>query len=468
MAILDGVLAINKPLHISSAQCIRDAQKTFNPSRTFAPWIDQENQKRQAESRNQHQKRSRRQRRPAEVKIGHGGTLDPEATGVLILGIGNGTKSLQDFLGCSKSYECTVLFGAATDSYDGVGKIVGRKGYEHVTKEAVEKALEEFRGKIMQKPPIFSALRMDGKRLYEYAREGKELPKEIEKREVEVKKLELVEWMDGGSHDFRWPETEALKEEKEFADKVLHLGAEDAAGKEGGEGVGKEGVGAAVAEDTAGSKRKREDGQAPANDADEVATEPPSKRGKVSPEPGSIAAQGPGAEVSAIDPPSEPTEPSAEPGSIAAQSFTAPVSAGEPMTKTTPCPAPAVRLRMEVTSGFYVRSLAHDLGQAVGSLGLMASLVRTRQGDFEVGNNVLEYEELQKSEDIWGPQVKKLLESWEEQQGSRSQRESTPPRHDTGKADRREHGQPSRGGNPGVKGKSVVDRRRRNTSSDEE
>ena len=70
--------------------------------------------------------------------MGHGGTLDPMATGVLILGVGNGTKALGSFLECTKSYETVVLFGAATDSYDSEGKIVARAAYDHVTREAVE------------------------------------------------------------------------------------------------------------------------------------------------------------------------------------------------------------------------------------------------------------------------------------------------------------------------------------------
>lgn len=67
---------------------------------------------------------------------------------------------------------------------------------------------------------------------------------------------------------------------------------------------------------------------------------------------------------------------------------------------------------MTVTSGFYVRSLCHDLGAAVGSLGLMASLVRSRQGEFELGKNVLAYEDLEKGEDRWAPQVQQMLDNW--------------------------------------------------------
>ena len=109
---------------------------------------------------------------------------------------------------CTKSYETVVLFGAETDSYDSVGRVVGRKGYEHVTRGAVEEALGNFRGRIMQRPPVFSALRVRGKRLYEYAREGKEVPVEIQEREVEVEKVEVVEWMEGKTHQYHWPTEE--------------------------------------------------------------------------------------------------------------------------------------------------------------------------------------------------------------------------------------------------------------------
>ncbi len=76
------------------------------------------------------------------------------------------------------------------------------------------------------------------------------------------------------------------------------------------------------------------------------------------------------------------------------------------------CGPPAAMLRMTVTSGFYVRSLCHDLGEAVGSQAIMAELIRTRQGQFELGKNVLDYEDLAKGEEVWGPQVSKMLEEW--------------------------------------------------------
>ena len=199
---------------------IRDVQRHFNPSALFAPWLAREQAKKDAESHNQRNKRrSWKQRQPAQVKVGHGGTLDPLATGVLILGVGSGTKRLTHYTtDCTKSYETVLLFGAATDSYDTEGKIVARKGYAHVTRELVEDKLAAFRGEIMQRPPIFSAKRIQGKRLYEYAREGVPLPEgyRIEECALEVLELELVEWMEGGSHPCRWPELEAEKGEKKM------------------------------------------------------------------------------------------------------------------------------------------------------------------------------------------------------------------------------------------------------------
>ena len=327
------------------------------------------------ENHNQKQKRSRRARQPPQVKMGHGGTLDPLATGVLILGIGSGTKSLPQFLGCTKSYECTVLFGKATDTYDTEGKVVARKGYEHITKDMVEQALAKFRGKIMQKPPIFSALKVNGKKLYEYAREGKEVPIEIEARDVETETLEMTEWMEGGTHSYHWPQVEAETSEMELANKVLHLDGDKTPEPEVSKASEVE-----VAE--AGEKRKRDETVGSAVGI------PEHKR---------VKAEGESEAVSSALPETGSTE-EAQPATPAQRD---------------PCPAPACRLRMTVTSGFYVRSLCHDLGAGVGSLGMMASLARTRQGEFELGKNVFEYEDLEKGEEHWAPQIQQMLDNWD-------------------------------------------------------
>ena len=376
-------------------------QEHFNPSKLFKPWLDRENARRTAESNNQKRKRTWRGRRETSIKIGHGGTLDPMATGVLILGLGSGTKQLNHFTtNCNKTYETVVLFGAATDTYDTEGKVVSRKAFDSVTRNAVENALREFEGNIMQQPPIFSALKVQGKPLYQYAREGKEIPIEIQKRPVEVLRMEMLEWMEGGTHEWKWPEREADQLEKEVVDKVLHL-----------EGNG-EATSVEIKSQTTGVKRKRYDQP---DESGESASQKHSK---------SISSlselDGPKEEGYDPKPKSETKKPAStdeleSTSNIETQNGkdTPPKDEANPPVREK-CPAPACRLRMTVTSGFYVRSLCHDLGLAVGSLGTMASLVRQRQGEFELGVNTLSYDDLKQGEDVWGPIVQNMLEREEE------------------------------------------------------
>ena len=86
--------------------------------------------------------------------MGHGGTLDPLASGVVVVGVGSGTKNLGDFLGGWKEYEATCVFGIVTDTYDAEGKILRRAPTAQVTREAVKQALESFMGEIQQRPPM--------------------------------------------------------------------------------------------------------------------------------------------------------------------------------------------------------------------------------------------------------------------------------------------------------------------------
>lgn len=395
--------AVHKPAAVSSAQVIRDVQEHFNPSKLFRPWIAREQEKRDAEGHNQKRKRKWRGKREASVKMGHGGTLDPMATGVLILGLGSGTKQLGHFTTeCTKTYEAVVLFGAATDSYDTEGKIVGRKPYDHITKPMVEEALEKFKGKGMQRPPIFSALRVQGKRLYEYAREGKEVPVEIQERPVEVHELEMLDWMNGGTHKYNWPQREAEPEEKKIAEKVLDLDGSEVS------------VPAADDSTSAGAKRKRDDDEEAARSSAQASSPKRSKTDE-STTP---------AEATSVHAQNETTRP-AEEDSTGAKVEDHVSTQNDAVTNTetqepqAPCPAPACRIRMKVTSGFYVRSLCQDLGAAVGSLGMMTELIRTQQGDFELGSNVLSYEDLKQGEDVWGPKVQGLLEDWNQKQKER-------------------------------------------------
>lgn len=120
-------------------------------------------------------------------KIGHTGTLDPFAEGVLPICIGNSTR-LIEYLPDDKAYLAFVQFGKATDSYDIEGNVIFQSD-KKVAKEDVEQALKKFEGDIEQLPPIYSAIKVNGKKLYEYAREGKSV--EIKPRKVTIYKIEL-------------------------------------------------------------------------------------------------------------------------------------------------------------------------------------------------------------------------------------------------------------------------------------
>ncbi|KAL5051809.1 hypothetical protein BDW71DRAFT_201965 [Aspergillus fruticulosus] len=381
--IYEGVFAVHKPQGVTSADVIRKLQHHFNPSELFRPWLETERAKRNRESNFQ---RKRRRSQRLDVKIGHGGTLDPLATGVLVTGVGKGTKFLNDFLGCTKTYETVVVFGAETDSYDRLGKIVRRAPYKHITREAVEKALEQFRGKIMQRPPIFSALKIQGKKLYEYAREGKEPPVEIQARPVEVTDLRIVEWYEPGTHEYKWPEEEAPADEKAVAEKLL---AKD------------DSLPLAPAADDAGaSKRKSPPAERPEGGETTTSTAAVKKQ--------KVSAEG----EAALIPEQTKALEAAEELTIEMKSESAEGSKPLP-------PPPAVKITMTVSSGFYVRSLAHDLGKALGSCGLMSALVRSRQADYTLEpDRILEYKDLDAGEEVWGPKVKGFLEDWEKKRAA--------------------------------------------------
>lgn len=121
-------------------------------------------------------------------KVGHTGTLDPMATGVLPVCIGDGTKIAQFITEATKAYDATVKLGATTDTLDAEGKTLETRPVPHLTRELLEAALERFRGPIQQVPPMYSAIKVGGKRLYELARAGEE----VERQPRAVTVFELV------------------------------------------------------------------------------------------------------------------------------------------------------------------------------------------------------------------------------------------------------------------------------------
>jgi tRNA pseudouridine55 synthase len=119
-------------------------------------------------------------------KIGHAGTLDPFATGLLILGVDKGTKLLSTLIGLSKTYEAEILLGTKTDTGDITGAVIEEKPVPEMTVESIEEALIEFWGTHKLPVPMYSAIKKDGKALYEYAREGKEV-------EIPVKSMVVLD-----------------------------------------------------------------------------------------------------------------------------------------------------------------------------------------------------------------------------------------------------------------------------------
>ncbi len=125
-------------------------------------------------------------------KIGHAGTLDPLATGLLILCTGKMTKQIDNYQAKEKEYSGTLVLGKTTPSVDLETEFDAEFPTEHITTEVIESALEQFKGNILQIPPIYSAIQVNGKRLYELARKGiKDSEIEIKSREVEVSKFEI-------------------------------------------------------------------------------------------------------------------------------------------------------------------------------------------------------------------------------------------------------------------------------------
>ena len=153
---MDGIIIINKPKNCTSHDIVRKAKKFFNE------------------------------------KVGHTGTLDPNATGVLPLLVGKGTQIAKYIINHDKIYEATLQLGEKTDTADVEGVVIETKYIpkESLQTEIVNKVLQSFIGKQEQIPPIYSAIKVNGKKLYDYARKGEEV--EIQPRQIEIYNMELI------------------------------------------------------------------------------------------------------------------------------------------------------------------------------------------------------------------------------------------------------------------------------------
>ena len=152
---MDGILLLNKEIGYSSFQYINKAKRIINAS-----------------------------------KVGHSGTLDPFASGLLIVTVNKATKVNQFIESLSKEYIATLKLGVKTDTLDLEGKIIATKDVPILNEKLIINTLNKFKGKIKQVPPMYSAIKVDGKRLYDLAREGKEI--ERKEREIEIYDIELL------------------------------------------------------------------------------------------------------------------------------------------------------------------------------------------------------------------------------------------------------------------------------------
>lgn len=139
-------------------------------------------------------------RMTGERRVGHAGTLDPAAVGVLPIAVGLATRTVEYLSESTKSYLADITFGVTTDSLDGDGTVVDVVGASGIAREAIEDALEQFRGDIDQVPPMHSAIKIDGRPLYERARRGEHI--ELDARPVTIYELELLKWESGTAEIF--------------------------------------------------------------------------------------------------------------------------------------------------------------------------------------------------------------------------------------------------------------------------
>uniref|UniRef100_UPI00266506DD tRNA pseudouridine(55) synthase TruB n=2 Tax=Odoribacteraceae TaxID=1853231 RepID=UPI00266506DD len=125
-----------------------------------------------------------------KIKVGHAGTLDPLASGVVIVCVGKETKKIEEYMGQEKEYVAEITFGHTTPSYDLETSFDKEFPYEQVDRACLERAVQQFIGEIEQFPPSYSAVRVDGVRAYEMARRGDEV--EMKSRKVMVREIEIL------------------------------------------------------------------------------------------------------------------------------------------------------------------------------------------------------------------------------------------------------------------------------------
>lgn len=200
--LLQGVFAVYKPPGVTSvavtnflkkvltqAWVSREADcKRASPNLTLATKQRSKSQ----QCRTIHKSGGWGEGRAKRLRIGHGGTLDSIAEGVLVVAIGDGCRRLTEFLNGDKCYESIGELGKSTDTLCRAGTVTEERPYGHITRESLEQALASFKGEILQTPPVYSALKFKGRRLSDWARDGVVI--EPQPRRVTVHSLSLLEF----------------------------------------------------------------------------------------------------------------------------------------------------------------------------------------------------------------------------------------------------------------------------------
>ncbi|PVU99653.1 hypothetical protein BB559_000511 [Furculomyces boomerangus] len=195
---IHGVVAINKPAGISSAGVLRFLKQIWYPnSNVENASFDFEKYKNRTLENGLKTQKEKRVKLP--WKVGHGGTLDPFASGILVVGLGDSCKSLDRYLFGTKDYTGCVVLGYSSETNDVDGKIDNIVSSEGLTEERIKSVIPNFIGNIKQDPPLYSALKLNGKPLYAYARSGKPIPSHEKSRMVNINKLNLDKFYNTGN-----------------------------------------------------------------------------------------------------------------------------------------------------------------------------------------------------------------------------------------------------------------------------
>ena len=347
--ISEGLIAIHKPLTWTSQDVVGYIRGILTRDAKDRGYDEDS----ATNNNNSNGKKKRNRKKKPLLKVGHGGTLDPLASGVLVLGIGKGTSQLQDYLKGDKQYVAAVQLGYETDTLDAEGKVVKSADFDHITsiEDEEKKIMHKFVGKIEQIPPLYSAIRVGGKRLYEIARKAdddeddtKAEDVEIPKREVEIYSLSVGSSLEdrvvksGVVDGRRYKEEVAKIEEAEVAKALAAKVAAAAAAAEAAteeDGLTKEEVGSDDDDEPKSKRTKR-------------------KRNKKNQKKKSNFKKSPF---------NDETVPSitSDNAQLELPQFTLSVSCG---------------------GGTYIRSLVRDIGYELDTVATMTGLVRTKQGPF--------------------------------------------------------------------------------------